>query len=99
MNRQRRICHRFLLREMARKDSPRNVEERTIALRWLKLLETNPEQTVEIKSPAEIMKKSDPASPCPITRSFSILGIKGAKIILEVNITKKMEARKSKGIT
>jgi hypothetical protein len=44
-----------------------------------------------------MMKKRDPASPCPIFRSFSTVGIRGARMILERKFSRKIPVRKRKG--
>jgi hypothetical protein len=44
-----------------------------------------------------MMKKRDPASPCPIFRSFSTVGIRGARTILERKFNRKIPARKRRG--
>ena len=47
---------------------------------WLTLEDRNPEQIWETKKPSDIMRKSDPAWPCEIPKSCSIVGMRGAKI-------------------
>jgi hypothetical protein len=44
-----------------------------------------------------MMKKRDPASPWPIRRSFSTVGISGARTILERKFNRKIPARKRRG--
>jgi hypothetical protein len=44
-----------------------------------------------------MMKKREPASSCPIFRSFSTVGNKGDRTIREIKFKKKMPTRKSSG--
>jgi hypothetical protein len=44
-----------------------------------------------------MMKKRDPASSCPIFRSSSMVGNRGARRIREIKFKKKMTTRKSNG--
>ena len=50
-----------------------------------------------MKYPAEINRKRDPASPWLTPRSFSMAGIKGARIILEIKFRKKIVVKKRRG--
>jgi hypothetical protein len=46
----------------------------------------------------EINRKSDPASPWPIPRSFSTVGNKGARMILAIKLRKKIKANNKRGL-
>jgi len=79
-------------------DTPTTVEERIIVLLCISREDINPDPKRVIKYPKEIKRKSDPASPWPIPRSFSILGIKGAKMILAIKFRKKIAVKKRRGV-
>jgi hypothetical protein len=51
-----------------------------------------------IKYPKDIMKKRDPASSCPIFRSFSTMGKRGDRTIREMKFKKKISTRKRRGV-
>jgi hypothetical protein len=47
--------------------------------------------------PKDIMKKKDPASSCPIFRSFSTVGNRGDSTTREMKFKKKIPTRKRRG--
>jgi hypothetical protein len=47
--------------------------------------------------PKDMMKKKDPASSCPIPKSFSTLGNRGDRTIREMKFKKKIPTRKRRG--
>jgi hypothetical protein len=47
--------------------------------------------------PKDIMKKKDPASSCPIFRSFSTVGNRGDRTMREIKFKKKIPTRKRRG--
>jgi hypothetical protein len=55
--------------------------------------ETNPELRIDIKYPDDINRKNDPEPACDNPSSPSITGRKGAKIILEKKLVRKITAR------
>jgi hypothetical protein len=81
------------LRETARSDPPTVIEEKVIVLLWVKRDERNPEPKSPAEYPREIKRKREPASPCPMFSSLSIVGIRGARTILERTLRKWMAAR------
>jgi hypothetical protein len=68
-----------------------------MVLLWLSREETKPDPRSIGQYPSEMMKKRDPASPWPIFRSFSTVGIRGARAILERKFNRKIPARKRRG--
>jgi hypothetical protein len=70
-------------------------EETTIVLLWVRRDEMNPEHKSPTQYPREMKRKKDPATPCPILRSPSIVGNSGARAIRERKLRKKIPARKS----
>ncbi|MFO7461344.1 MAG: hypothetical protein R6X07_12045, partial [Desulfatiglandales bacterium] len=97
-NRHRYICQISRVRAVAIKAIPRIVDDSTMAVLWVIFETITPEESREINNPAETKKKNDPASPCPIIRSFSMAGINGASRSLETKPTKKMAVMKKSGI-
>jgi len=61
---------------------------------WVRMEETNPDPSRATKYPIEITRKSEPASTWLMPISFSIAGIKGEKMILEIKFRKKIDVRK-----
>jgi hypothetical protein len=55
---------------------------------------TNPEPRRDMKYPIEINRKSDPASPWPTPKSFSMVGRRGARMILARKFRKKIPVNK-----
>jgi hypothetical protein len=61
--------------------------------------ETKPEARSMIQYPKEVMKKKEPAWSCPTFKSFSMVGIKGARTVREMKFKKKIPTRKIRGPT
>ena len=59
--------------------------------------ETNPDPISVTKYPNEINRNSDPASEWLTPMSFSIAGIKGPGMTLEIKFKKKIVAKKRRG--
>jgi hypothetical protein len=64
---------------------------------WVRRDETNPEPNSAGKYPREIKRKREPASPCPMFRSLSIVGNKGARNTLERKLGKKIRVKHRSG--
>jgi hypothetical protein len=60
---------------------------------WLNREDTNPDPIRVMKYPSEIIKNSAPASAWVKFRSFSIQGFRGAGMIREIKLIKKIDAR------
>jgi hypothetical protein len=56
-----------------------------MVLRWESLAEINPDPRRPGKYPRETSKKRKPASPWVMFRSCSMVGMRGAIIILDIN--------------
>ena len=97
MNSAKRIAHRLLLKETPKRAIPTVVTEKTIVLLCVSRDDKKPAPSREVKYPTEMMRKNDPASAWLIPKSFSIVGIKGASIILAMKLRKKMQVNKRIG--
>jgi hypothetical protein len=64
---------------------------------WLKREDTKPDPIRVMKYPREIIKNNVPASAWVRLRSFSIRGIRGAGVIRETKLKKKIDVRISSG--
>jgi transposase len=64
---------------------------------WVRRDETNPEPNSDGKYPRERKRKREPASPCPMFKSLSIVGNKGARNTLERKLRKKMRVTQRRG--
>jgi hypothetical protein len=73
--------------------------ERMMVFLWLRREETKPDPISVKKYPKEIRKKRKPASPWLTRRSPSMVGNKGARIILETKFRQKMPAKRRRGPT
>jgi hypothetical protein len=62
---------------------PTATDERTIVLLCWRRAETKPDPITTKQYPREFKRKREPASSCPIFKSFSIAGIKGERMIRE----------------
>jgi hypothetical protein len=76
---------------------PRARAERRMVFLWVRREEMKPEKNNPIQYPREIMKKREPASSCPIFRSFSTVGNRGESTIREMKFKKKIPTRKRRG--
>jgi len=92
-----RVPHRLSVKPIPKSARPTAVAETMIVLLCKRREEKKPDPRSEVKYPAEINRKRDPASPWVIPRSFSMAGIKGARIILEIKFRKKIVVKKSRG--
>jgi hypothetical protein len=63
----------------------------------LKREDTNPDPIRVMKYPSEIIKNNVPASEWVRFRSVSILGVRGASMIRETKLIKKIDVRISSG--
>jgi hypothetical protein len=61
------------------------------------LEDINPDPVRLIKYPNEIRKNNDPASAWLKLRSISILGVKGASMMRETKLRKKIEVKMRRG--
>jgi hypothetical protein len=76
---------------------PTVVAETIMVLLCVSRDDKKPAPSRETKYPAEMRRKSDPASVCPIPRSFSIVGISGASMILAMKFRKKIQVNSRSG--
>jgi hypothetical protein len=76
---------------------PTAMEERRIVFLWVRREEMKPENNKPTQYPKEIMKKKDPASSCPIFRSFSTVGNRGDSTTRDIKFKKKIPTRKKRG--
>ena len=88
--------HLFELKEIGKNANPRAMADSDMVFLWVMAAERKPEPSIPIKYPRDINRKSRPASLWVMFRSASIVGINGAKIILDAKVMKKISARKSK---
>jgi hypothetical protein len=93
------MFHKLFIKEMPRSDMPMDAQERMMVPRWVRREETNPDASKAGKYPTEIKKKKLPACPWLSAKSFSMAGNKGARMILDVKLIKKINARKRTGPT
>jgi hypothetical protein len=56
----------------------------------------NPEPKSPTETPRAIERKREPAAPCPICKSPSTVGIRGARMILEMTLRKCIPTRQSR---
>jgi hypothetical protein len=88
------IPSRLSLEEIPRRARPIAVAE-TINVRLCMSREaTNPDPRRDMKYPNDIKRKSEPASECPSPKSLSMVGSRGARIILPRKFKKKIPAKK-----
>jgi len=85
-----------ILRETPIRASPTTTADVTIVARCEILEEIKPDPKSEMKYPTDIIKKNDPACAWAIPRSASTVGIRGAKVILDMKLSKKIAAKKSR---
>ena len=71
--------------------------EKIIVLRWVRRDEINPDANNVVKYPSEIKRKREPASALLKARSDLTLGIRGARTMRDIKLTKKMEVRSNSG--
>jgi hypothetical protein len=83
------------LRAITRRVPPIATEEMIIVLLWVKRDETNPEPSSPAQYPREMKRKRAPASPCPMFRSPSMVGSRGASTMRERKLIKNIPVRKS----
>ena len=76
---------------------PRAVLEMMMVRLWLKRADTNPDPIRVMKYPSEIIKNSAPVSAWVRFRSISIRGARGAVVIRDIKLRKKMDVRISSG--
>lgn len=88
--------HIFELKATGNSVNPTAMADNDMVFLWVTAAETKPEPNIPIKYPKDINRKSNPASLWVRLRSASIAGIKGAKMIRAVKLTKKVDAKKSK---
>jgi hypothetical protein len=83
--------------EVTIKAKPRAVLAIAMVFLWLKREDTKPDPIRVRKYPREIIKNNVPASAWVRFRSFSIRGIRGAGVIRETKLKKKIDVRISSG--
>jgi hypothetical protein len=87
------------LRETPRDAVPRSPHATRMTVRWEILELTTPDISRPMETPAEIRRKSRPASAWPIWRSASMARRRGARITRGRKLAKKMPAKsRSSGI-
>jgi hypothetical protein len=99
MSNPRRIPVRLLVEEIASSAIPTAVAERIIVFLCFRREDKNPAPIRDIKYPAEIKRKSVPASLCPSPKSFSMVGIKGDRMILDRKFMEKIPVKRMLGPT
>jgi len=70
-----------------------------IVFLWVRRDEINPDASRVEKYPRDIRRKRDPASAWLKARSDLTLGIKGAKTIREMKLTKKIDVNSKSGVS
>jgi hypothetical protein len=91
------IPNRLSLEEIPRRARPIAVAETIIVHLCMNREATNPDPRRDMKYPNDIKRKSEPASECPRLKSFSMVGSRGARIILPRKFRKKIPAKKRMG--
>jgi hypothetical protein len=74
------------------------MEEKVTVLLWVYREESHPDPKRAMKYPREISRKRNPASPWLRFNSFSISGIKGARVTLAKKFRKKIEVKIRSGL-
>lgn len=99
MSNPKRIPVKLFVQEIASSVIPTAVAETIIVLLCMRQEDKNPAPVRDMKYPAEIKRKSAPASLCPSPKSFSIVGIKGDRMILDRKFNEKIPVNKMIGPT
>ncbi len=78
---------------------PTEAEERMMVLLCVRWEERKPDPRRAAKYPAVINRKNNPAWPWLMPKSFSTVGSKGERMILDVKFMQKINAKKRTGPT